>query len=528
MKTNGAALWKRLVGRFAAGEDDFYRLCIADTRRAYRLGLVVLCALVAFTIALLVFTGPSPQQTNPNDAMLLLDAGWRVTCGQRPQVDFSYPMGLTSLLPIVLGMAVTGCHCAAFAYGPALLLPPLALGTWWLARRRLSALAATWVSAMIGLLVAGAFPLGFNTGWRMTSYAMQYNRLNWPLLLMLALAVLIEPRQRLTRPVAILEGAAAGAVTALLCAGKINFAVAAFAILFLAWLVRRHGAAFWLSFSAVLAALMGLYLFYLRGDIAAYCQDLAMLRRLHPFPTVARTLLGILLASIPEFCGLALIIFVQLRSVLSARRSTAAAQSWLASVALALVLVGVGVEVAVGTGQQYDIPLCPLAAIVMIEAFQRLPRPSNALGEGQAALDGGAQRLRLSVSHLVAMAAGLAFIAADFGSLAYAAAWTKGHSPRRLAAAQIHSPVMQGMLFPPHVSEAGRPDDVRSRTDERLGGLTPIAYAAWINDGLALLRHANGADACIYTLDWCNPFPALLRSPSPKGVVLCAPGPASG
>ena len=148
----------------------------------------------------------------------------------------------------------------------------------------------------------------------MTSYAMQYNRLNWPLLLMLALAVLIEPRQRLTRPVAILEGAAAGAVTALLCAGKINFAVAAFAILFLAWLVRRHGAAFWLSFSAVLAALMGLYLFYLRGDIAAYCQDLAMLRRLHPFPTVARTLLGILLASIPEFCGLALIIFVQLRA----------------------------------------------------------------------------------------------------------------------------------------------------------------------------------------------------------------------
>ena len=134
--------------------------------------------------------------------------------GQRPHVDFYSPLGAVPLLMTALGMAVAGPCGSALTYGYAIVLPLMTLAAWWIARRRLPALVALIFALLVGLtLVATHYP---GHPFHDTTYAAQYNRLGGALLCLLMLQVLIRPQASTSRNVAVVEGALAGAVLALL------------------------------------------------------------------------------------------------------------------------------------------------------------------------------------------------------------------------------------------------------------------------------------------------------------------------
>ena len=139
-------------------DDVAYRLLLADSPRAYRICFAVLVVLVVATMLLLCLGGAAPQTDGGYDAVIFLDTGWRIFCGQRPHTDFYNYFGITSYLPVLIGLALRGCDCAAFAYGAAALLPAVTLAAWHVARPRFPALPAAWLAATVGGLVVGTFP----------------------------------------------------------------------------------------------------------------------------------------------------------------------------------------------------------------------------------------------------------------------------------------------------------------------------------------------------------------------------------
>ena len=345
-------------------------------------------------------------------------------------------------------MLLAGPRAAALAYGPALLLPIITLWTWWFARQRLAAFPAMWLSLMVGGLLVATYPLGC-AGWRMTSYAMQYNRMGWSLLCMLALAMLVEPRRPLARCRWALEGASVAIIAGLLLFLKLNYACGMIAILGIGSVLYRRSVWFWLAGFVALLGILILYGVAMGGDFAAYFRDLW---RLFQCTRHSRNLFvrvaGVAWGGLAELWVLGLILFLQLRPVFAGRRSAEVLRPWLKAAAVAAICVGIGIVVTGGNAQGYAIPYFVLAAIILAESFGRLfPPESPATGED---CDGPGESLRLRVclGYLAAAVAGLGFIMPDFGSLGYSYLWKKMRAPQASAAERIHSPALADMLLP--------------------------------------------------------------------------------
>ena len=174
-------------------------------------------------------------------------------------------------------MLVAGCRSEALAYGPAVLLPIIALWAWQIVKARFSALPAVLTVALLGGIIVGTYSHGLFGGWRVPSYACNYNRFQWALISLLSLICLVEPRSALPFRRRLLEGASAGVLVGLLLLGKVNYAGAAILIFAAAGLVRRQERDrrySWLGALAALAAVLGLGLVRAHGDVGSYWSDL--------------------------------------------------------------------------------------------------------------------------------------------------------------------------------------------------------------------------------------------------------------
>jgi hypothetical protein len=511
---------ERIRAYLASTEDNLYRLFLADSPRAYRTSLIGLTLLIAAAVALLVLGGPTPQKANANDTFLLLDSGWRIFCGQRPHLDFYEPLGLASSTPVVVGMWVAGSNASALAYGPAVLFPLITLGTWWYARRRFAAFNAMWIAAMVGSLSICTFSLGWNTGWNIHSYAMLYNRFAWSLLCLLALAVFVEPRAMVRRR-AFWEGLGVGVLTCLLILSKVNYLTGAVLVLVVGGLLVRHGRAFWWGVAFSVGLGLAIYSVYMHGDVTAYGRDLAVLRGIQPLARVIVTLAKVLRSSIAELWPLALIVFLQLHPIFAHGQPSALSRPWLRGLALATLVVAFGMVVTVGNAQSYAIPLYVVASLMMVETFERLSDLVPLNREESKDDARRTLRLRVSVGHLAALAAGFSFLAADLGSVAHSFLWNELRGAKAGASAAIASAAMRGVTYPREDGEFDPTPDALGRTSSRLGNFTAIGHARRINDGLELLGGRTSQRSRVYAMDLFNPFPFLLQLPPPRGAPIC-------
>ena len=194
----------------ASFEDDLFKAFTANSRRDYGFCLILLMVLVVSTSALMFLTGAVPQRDGAWDSVFIPGGSLAIGKGLRPHTDYFDLFGVTSSLPPLLGMCMVGCKSEALAYGPAMLLPVMAIWAWAVARRRFPALPSLLTAAFLGGLVVGAYPLGW-LGWLTLGYQMQYNRFQWSIACLLVLIVFVGPRRNQTRLESAWEGVTAPA-----------------------------------------------------------------------------------------------------------------------------------------------------------------------------------------------------------------------------------------------------------------------------------------------------------------------------
>jgi len=215
------------------------------------------------------------------DAFAILDGGWRVYSGLRPHADYYDHLGITSHLPVLIGMGIAGCRSAALAYGPAAFAAAGFTVTWIVARRRFPAFSAFCLAMLTGGLIAGTFPLGDGAGWRCPNYSMQYNRFEWSLLCLLATLIFVERRAAAGRLAAIFDGVARRGACRPAAHGQDHYSAGAILLLVGGLiLTRRLGERvyFWLGMAAGCLATIVAYSVYMHGEFASIWRDLAMLR----------------------------------------------------------------------------------------------------------------------------------------------------------------------------------------------------------------------------------------------------------
>jgi hypothetical protein len=524
----------RILGRAAALEDHLHCLVTGDSKTAYVAAFGVLAAAVVATSALLFLAGAAPQRDDPWDTMMILDGGWRLINGIKPHHDYFDHLGFTSHLPILLGMIIAGGRSQALAYGPAVLLPVIALWTWGIAQRRFPAFPALWIALLTGGLVVGTFPLGDLANWRLPSYQMQYNRFQWSLLCLLTISLFAAPRQTLSRRAALVEGASTGLLTGLLLLGKLNYSVAALLVLggsgLGGWVVRNR-TSYWLAASLVCFAANGAFFFCVHGDFASTWRDLSIIYGVQRSSERLGDLVRVLSRSWPELGAFCFVVFIHLRRIFAEDQTAARIRARLIAITAAAFLLGVGLLATIGNAQGYDIPMWALASVILAESLGKEERENVRQGERETRDFSSSHALTFSRSSSAPLrallgyaAAGIAvlgFAVTDLGSVAYVFAWKQARIGQMPADSKFEAAPLSDLCCPPDTYEPREIEAIRTGIVARTAKkLSPFEYAIYLNKGIDLLRSRIDEKARVFTLDWSNPFPFAMHTPAPLGTPL--------
>ncbi len=436
----GKTIVNTIARRAAALEDNLFGLLTASSQRAYGCCFRMLLFVVMVTSILMFLTGAALQRNVAWGSLSILDGGWRLAQGLRSHSDYFDMFGVTSFMPALFGIRIAGCGSEALAYGPAILLPFMTIWAWTVARCRFPAVPSLVVVAFIGGLIVGAFPPGY-LGWLTLGYQMQYNRFHWSLACLLALILFVEPRHKLSSLASACEGIGAGTLIGLLLAGKISYAVFAAMFLIASLAIGRSEkgrSLFWRATIATLFAMIALYLFYVRGDLRSYGNDLSLVFGVqHPGERYNRLAL-VLTASWREFLVPCSIALIYLRRIFASDQPAELVRARLKCFVAAAFLTAVGILLATTNCQFYDIPLRALVSMILAEVLSR-PAESRA--------NPGNWRPTGARKHI---ACALVSVIAPRQSFCWAfALWTMAASRMRLSGNRLEQPPCRTMQSSP-------------------------------------------------------------------------------
>ncbi len=431
--------------------------------------------------ALLLAAGPAPQLLYPSDDVTYLDACHRAAIGQWLGRDFSSPIGPAALLPVVMAMKAAGTTVQALVLGSA--LSWLGFGTlaWGVARLRMPAWLAAGFALFVSATAAALYTLDFGR-WNVLSYGILYNRLAWAALSIAACAALL-PRTDGSATRLLSAGLGAGAIW--LWAIKPNYLLIFAPLILYHWLPGTGRAHRLLGIVLGALAMLGLLFLCVRfspvgyvrthlgiartaaqGGGAIYDLERSLRENLWPVAALVATWLAVLRVSGP-----------------GSHRS------------LAVVLAGLVVCTLAGNlanNQFSEIPLWGALGWLAAACVTRMARVSTL---ARAALVGG-------------LVCGLAFTWQPLASIAYNYAWKSYRAPGHPPAAEITGSAWHGLPMRPMPGEPTGPAEALE---------IPANYAAWLNDGLALLARVQPPQGAVLCLDWANPFPFATQSVPPQG-----------
>jgi hypothetical protein len=183
-------------------------------RSAFLVLLAVMCGVTAFI-------GVVPTLIYGHDNFLLLENGWRVLSGQRPQLDFWSSWGPVMFLAVAAGLKLGKASPNGIGYANAIFGLLIGLWAYRLGRDRLAPIFRVLFSLYAVLLICAPFPLGESPA--ASSHAMLYNRYGYALIVL----VVVECFQPARGPKLELEdclgGISTGAAAALTFFLKANF-----------------------------------------------------------------------------------------------------------------------------------------------------------------------------------------------------------------------------------------------------------------------------------------------------------------
>jgi len=187
----------------------------SNSRRAIW-GAAGLLVLLAAYLGIVAKFATGPINVFHNDALWMLDNGWRVLNGQVPHRDFYTPLGAFEYWILAWGMLLAHESARGLAIGTSFFGAMVGVWAWLLCRRRLAPLPALLITAWLVFTATCPAPLGF--GPEFLSCAMIHNRQSYALLgIILVECAFARSRARFG------GGASSGIALVLLGFLKLNF-----------------------------------------------------------------------------------------------------------------------------------------------------------------------------------------------------------------------------------------------------------------------------------------------------------------
>ena len=458
----------------------------ANGNKARWLAFALLLALIA-DLAIVAAYSTGPINVFHNDALLLLDDGWRVLNGQVPHRDFHTPLGPAEFIVVGVGMLLSHGSAQGIAIGIAIFGFVLGIWSWLLCRTRMPILFSAAVTAWIALTATCPTPLGFDP--RFLSCAMIYNRQGYALLgLILIECAFARETSRFW------GGFSTGAALVVLAFLKLNFVGIATLFLVVSFLSRRAELPRLWGLLGGTAAIVAAFVLYLRFSISAFVHDMSFVAHAR---ASSLNLAGLLHGS--GVCARSgsfwIVIAATVTLVVVAARQERRESRLNIFVLLSIVVLSSGPLFLQTNSLENRCELASLWIILLLD-------PITAL------------HLRADTRKLIT----LVIIAISLGGIA-AAAVPEISSTFTLLGYQSSSQKAAGVRVAAPGMENVRFYDSTDLYDHiSFGDGDGSHYAATLNDGLNLLQSHSAPDETILALGFHNPFSYLLRrKPAPGG-----------
>jgi hypothetical protein len=434
-----------------------------------------------------IISATCPITAFPYDDLTYIDGVWRVVQGQRSGTDFYNPIGFGLFHIGAAWWRVVGPDRSVLALTSATFSALIMLCASIICARRV------WFSVPCYLLVCGVIAFEASGpsvyGWSFFSIGMAafYNRLSSAALVVLFIQWFVEPRH-FRHQNKIAELTISATLLNILFLLKISSLVIALAIIGSSWVVRPHS----IRLFAKAVAIVGLlFIFMLVIDFMVTGVDPQSIFRDYREAAAVRSSLAssdgiwrVLKSANMVVCALLLMVYARKPPALSTVKTATAIAAY------AVAQLGLNIS----NTQPATIVIAPACAVVLLSWRQGL-----ALCQQQQ--DPGAGGTKLPTTWiptvvclivLVPQALASAFGAGLVGAVAFGLA-----RPTIVSSGNgLGLPVVDGF------------------GDAERG----IDFALNVNRGVAALRDLGVADKGIATIDYVNPFPSLLGTPSPKGV----------
>ena len=465
--------------------DREVRWLLSKARPAVFVAAGLLCALAVY-LGIIAKFGTGPINVFHNDALWMLDNGWRVLNGQVPHRDFYSPLGAFEYWILGFGMLLARGSAQGLAFGTACFGLVVGIWSWLLSRRRLPVLFAALATLWLVFTVTCPTPLGF--GSRFLSCAMMHNRQAYGLVGL----VLVEcafAREKGT----FASGLSSGIALVLLAFLKLNFFAVAAMMLFVTFpLARKELARLWGFLAGSAAALLAMAA-SLHFAMAPFFRDMVFLLHAH----ASLTLTAALTAAGTCAKSLAVWLVAVLMVAVIVTRSTA--ERWnrqaLTLIALTCIVLASGALFLTTDTLESE---CTLAFLWTIVLLEQVAAVHLRVPESQ----------KLFTVALIAL--GLGSIASDlFPDVASAATLLSYQSaPAKSQGLRVDAPGMEDMRFY---------DSTAFYDKVTAGDGDGTYYANVLNDGLSLLRAQSAQQETLFVLGFTNPFSYLLRRSPAEG-----------
>lgn len=430
-------------------------------------------AVALLYVACVAAFGTGPVNFYGNDALELLDGGWRILSGQIPYRDFYIPLGPLEYMIAAGGMWLTGCTPKGLSVGFAIAGACVAFWGWRVARVRMPLVPA--MLATVWLALTATCPAPIDSAPNAVSCAMIYNRLGYALLAVLLLeCAFAQQRNRFW------GGVSSGAIVVLLLFLKLNFFGAAGLLLLVTLPSSKEQLKRWWGILAGAAVVFAVFCLYLRFALRAFYADMSLAIHSRGEALSFRKIESMLPGNGE---AVTLLILTALTALLIGRGARRRSQE-VRIVLLACAAVAVSGILRSTNGDELGLYLIPFWALILVAYLV-------------AAFPGAKEKTAIAV--LVAV--GLGGITAQFYTDCIGmAALLKFRRPSVWSTgATITGYKMDGLRF------FDNPDKFYRAADN--GNL----YALCVSNGVQMLRSASQQNETVATIGFHNPFSYVLR-----------------
>jgi hypothetical protein len=456
-----------------------------DAQKAGWIAFAVFCTLLLYLVVVARFA-TGPINVFHNDALWMLDNGWRVLNGQVPHRDFYTPLGALEYWILAGGMLLAHGNAQGLAIGFTCFGAVIGIWGWLLSRRRLPTLFALLVTGWLIFTVTSPTPLGF--GPQFLSCAMTHNREGYGLLgVVLIECAFARDKARFW------GGVSSGVALVLLAFLKLNFfGIAGLMLVVSVPLTRAELFRFW-GFLTGAAATVLAFAISLRFSLAAFFADMSFVLHAHAPLSMSATIRGIITCS--KSGAVWLVIAMMLALIVLAGPARRWNRKMLTLAGLSCIVLGSGPLFLQTDTLESG---CTLASLWIIILLEQVTARHLCIGEKQKQVT------------VALIALGLGGIATDIvptvGSAVNLLAYQS--TARKSAALRVDAPGMENVRFY---------DSTAFYDKVKAGDGDGTYYVDCLNDGLALLKGQSKEDESVLVLGFTNPFSYLLRRKPAEG-----------